>query len=149
MFKILFADWSANFAMDDEWKNLRMKEATNEVASLVFSLNLGSEEMPIEEYVQLVGEEIVYAKYIMVEMVNLAWDREIHLGLNLNEVPNGGEWCGWPSNTSSQAFSSPWVWPITIKIKHPLEFLVVDVMNMQSFMDKLNKMLISNINKDP
>ena len=57
MFKILFADWSANFAMDDECKKLRMKEATNELAILVFSLNLGSEEMPIEEYVQLVGEE--------------------------------------------------------------------------------------------
>jgi hypothetical protein len=81
MFKILFADWSANFAMDDECKKLRMKEATNELASLVSSLNLGSEEMPIEKYVQLVGDEIVYAKCIMVEMMNLAWGREIHLGL--------------------------------------------------------------------
>ena len=37
--------------MDDECENERMKEATNELASLLSSLNLGSEEMPIEEYV--------------------------------------------------------------------------------------------------
>jgi len=67
--------------MDDECKKLRMKEATNELASLVSSLNLGSEEMPIEKYVQLVGDDIVYAKCIMVEIMNLAWGREIHLGL--------------------------------------------------------------------
>ena len=32
-------------------------------------------------------------------------------------------------------------------VKHPLEISVVDVTNIQSFMDKLNKMSISNINK--
>ena len=35
------------------------------------------------------------------------------------------------------------------QIKHPPEFLVVDVMNLQSFMDKSNKMPISNINEHP
>jgi hypothetical protein len=38
-----------------------LKEATNELASLVSSLNLGNEEMLIEEYVQLAGEKIVDA----------------------------------------------------------------------------------------
>ena len=32
-------------------------------------------------------------------------------------------------------------------VKHPLEFSVVDVMNMRSFIPKLNKLLISNIIK--
>ena len=36
--------------------NLRMKETTNKLASLISFLNLGSEEMPIEEYVQLTIE---------------------------------------------------------------------------------------------
>ena len=40
-------------------KKLRMKEATNELASLISSLNLGSKELPIEEYVQLAREEII------------------------------------------------------------------------------------------
>ena len=35
--------WSANFAMNDEHENLRMKEATNEPASLISSLNLESQ----------------------------------------------------------------------------------------------------------
>jgi hypothetical protein len=33
------------------------------------------------------------------------------------------------------------------EVEHPLENLVVSVMNMQSLMNKLNKMSISNINK--
>ena len=53
--------------------------------SLISSLTLGSEELPIEEYVQLVGEEIVDEKYNMVELVGLTSGREIHLGLNMNE----------------------------------------------------------------
>ena len=70
--------------MDHERKS-RMKEATNELASLISFVNLGSEEMPIEEYVQLVKEEIVDVEFNMVELVNLTWGREIHLGLQLNE----------------------------------------------------------------
>ena len=39
-----------------------MKEATNELASVISSLKVGSEEIPIQEYLHLVGEEIVDAK---------------------------------------------------------------------------------------
>ena len=49
MSKVWLADWSANFAMDDECEMLRMKEPTNELASLICSLNVGSEEMSIKE----------------------------------------------------------------------------------------------------
>ena len=67
-----------------------MKEATNVLASLISSLNLESEEILFEEYVQLAGEDVVDAKYIMGELVDLAWGREIHLGLDLNEEPMKG-----------------------------------------------------------
>ena len=50
----------------------------------------GPEEMPIEENVQLVGEKIVDIEYNMVELVDLAWCRGIHLGLDLNEEPTEG-----------------------------------------------------------
>ena len=53
MSTILLANWSADFAMNDERENEIMKEARNELASLFSSLNLESEEMPIEEFVQL------------------------------------------------------------------------------------------------
>ena len=61
-------------------RKLRMNEATNELASLTSSLNLRSEELPIEEYVQLVGEKIVDAKYNMIELVDLAWGRKNPFG---------------------------------------------------------------------
>ena len=67
-----------------------MKEATYELASLISSLNLGIEDLPIKEYVQLVGEEIVDAKYNIVELVDLAQDRKIHFDLDLNEQPMKG-----------------------------------------------------------
>ena len=88
MSKILLADCSANFPMDNEHEKSRVKEATNEVAILVSVLNLGSvEELPIGEFVQLAREEIVGAKYSMVELVYLTRVREIHLGLDLNAKP--------------------------------------------------------------
>ncbi len=90
MSKTLLVYWSVDFAMDDKREKLRMKEATNELASLISSLNLGSEEMPIEEYVQLAWEVIVDAEYNMAELVDLAWEGEIHLGLDLNEEPMEG-----------------------------------------------------------
>ena len=67
-----------------------MKETTNDLASLIFSLNLGNEEMSTEEYVQLAREEVVDAKHNMAELVDLAWGREIHLSENLNEEPLEG-----------------------------------------------------------
>ena len=45
-----------------------MKEARTKLASLISSLNLGSKEMPIEEYVQLIEEEIVDVEDYMVEL---------------------------------------------------------------------------------
>jgi hypothetical protein len=71
--------------------NVRMKEGAYELESLISLLNFGSKETPIKEYVKLVGEEIANAKYNMVQLVDLAWGREIHLGLDLNEEPIKGD----------------------------------------------------------
>ena len=40
--------------------------------------------MHIEEYVQLVGEEIVDEESNVAKLVDLAWGREIHLGFSLS-----------------------------------------------------------------
>lgn len=48
MSKILLAFKSANVAMDEK---LKMKQIENDMASLIPFMNLGSEEVPIEEYV--------------------------------------------------------------------------------------------------
>ena len=87
MSKIFLADRSDDFAMDNECEKSRMKEATNELATLVSSLTLKSEEMPIEEYVKLPRDKIVDAMFNTAKLANLKGGREIHLGLDLNEEP--------------------------------------------------------------
>ena len=71
--------------MDHKREKLGMREAINELASFVSSLNLGSEENINEEYVQLVGEKIVNAHHNMAKLMDLAWGRENHLGFNLDK----------------------------------------------------------------
>ena len=41
--------------------------------------------MPIKEYVQLAREEIIDVDCNMAELIKLAWGREVHLDLDLNE----------------------------------------------------------------
>ena len=60
MFKILLVGWSVDIAMDDECEKSKMKKANIELAYPISSLKVGSEEMPIEEYVQLAMHEIIY-----------------------------------------------------------------------------------------
>jgi hypothetical protein len=49
--------WSAGFSMDDEREKSRIKEARSKwMASLVSSLNLGSEEMTMKEYICAIGK---------------------------------------------------------------------------------------------
>ena len=77
------------------------------------------------------------------------WHRlEYPFGFKFEWRASGGEWCEWPANIKSQTSSSPSICPWPTKSKHPLEFSVVDVVNMQYFMNKLNNMSYSNmINK--
>ena len=90
MSKILLANWNVDFFMNDEHEISRVKEATNELANLISSLNFGSEEILIEEYVQWVGEYIVDAKYNMAKLVDLAWveSRAQHFPSNLYPYPD-------------------------------------------------------------
>jgi hypothetical protein len=59
MSKILLADLSVNFAMDHEHEKLRMKGTTNKLVRFISSLNFGSKEMPIQEYVQLARDKLL------------------------------------------------------------------------------------------
>jgi hypothetical protein len=69
---------------------LRMRKATNKVASLNFSLNLGREEMLIESCVQLAREKIVDAKYNVAELVDLTWEKRNPFGFIFDEEPLKG-----------------------------------------------------------
>ena len=149
MSKILPKDWSADFAMDGEHEKSRMKEATSELASFISSLNLGSKELPIEENVQLAEEKIDDVEYNMVELVDLAWIKIIHLGLDLSGEPmEGNDVDDRPTPIVKLPRAREYAQILSnFVVEHLSEFLVIDVMNMQSFMDNLSKMSISNINK--
>ena len=79
----------------------------------------------------------------------VACGREIHLGLHLNEEAiEGNDVDDQPTPIIKLPQAHEYVQLLSnLALGHPLEFSVVDVMNMQSLMDKFNKMLISNINK--
>ena len=124
MSKILLADWSANFAIDHEHEKLRVKEKSNESTSLNSSLNLGSEEMFVKEYVQLAKEEIVDVKNTMTKLVDLEWGREIHLDLNLNEEPMEGNDVDYQPTTIvklPQALGMPNYYQ-NFAVEYPLDF---------------------------
>ena len=57
--------------MDGEREKLRMKQALDELASLISSLNLGVKKCLLTNMLQLAKEEIVDAKYNMTELVDL------------------------------------------------------------------------------
>ena len=57
--------------MDDVRERSRMKEIANELAHLISSLNLGSEELRTEEYVQSTRDKIVDARDNMAKSVDL------------------------------------------------------------------------------
>ena len=75
-----------------------------------------------------------------------ALDKEVHLGLDLNEEPmKGNEVDDRPTSIIKLSQAREYAQLLlSFAMDHSFEFLVADVNNI---MDKLNKMLISNINK--
>ena len=73
--------------MNDEREKSRIKETTNELASLISSLNPGSEEMLIEEYCNWHVRKLLMQSTTWLSWMDFAWGREIPLGLDLTEEP--------------------------------------------------------------
>jgi hypothetical protein len=94
------------FAICNEREKLRMNKIAHELVSIISFLNFGSEEMPIEEYVQLASEEFVDVENNIAELVDLAWGKEIHLELDSYEESMERHGLDDQPNTNSQASSS-------------------------------------------
>ena len=97
------------------------------------SLNLGSIETPIEEFVQLAREE-VDVEYTLLELLDLAWGREIHFSLDLNKEPMEGNSV---DDQPTPIFKHPKACEYdqilsNFAMENPSEMSTVDVMNMQS-----------------
>lgn len=105
--------------------------------------------MSIDEYAQLVWEEIVDVVYNMVELVDLTWGREVHLGLSLiEESLEQNDVDDHPTSKVNLPQSHEYAQLLSnFAMEHSSKFLVVDVMSNQSFMNTMNKISISNMNK--
>ena len=64
--------WSAGFANEDQREKSRLIKEFEDIALLISKLQLGSYEMPFEEYVVMEGEDIIEAEYCMSELVDTA-----------------------------------------------------------------------------
>ena len=86
---------------------------------------------------QLVGERIVDAQYNKVELVALAWGREIHSGLELNEEPmDGNDVDDQPTPIVKLAQAHEYArLQLGFVVEHPSKFSIANVMNMQSLMN--------------
>jgi cell division protein FtsB len=56
---ILPATWNVDFAVVDERENNRLQEESDELGALISKLRMGDDEMSIETYIQMEGEDII------------------------------------------------------------------------------------------
>jgi hypothetical protein len=73
---ILLATWNVDFALVDEREKNKMREESNELGALISKLQLDDDEISIETYIQMEGEEIIELKLSIDELVDVA------LGIN-------------------------------------------------------------------
>jgi hypothetical protein len=76
MARILPTTWNVDFALIDEREKNRMQEESDELHALISKLRLGDDEMSIETYIQMEGEEITKLELSTDELVYVA------LGIN-------------------------------------------------------------------
>jgi hypothetical protein len=76
MVHILPTTWNVDFALVDEREKNRMKAKSYELGALITKLRLGDDEMSIETYIQMKGEEIIELELSIDELVDAA------LGIN-------------------------------------------------------------------
>ena len=72
MSRILPLTWSVDFALDDERERSRMLKDLEELVILIGKLQLSSEEMSLEEYIQMDGEDLIEEELTNNELVDMA-----------------------------------------------------------------------------
>jgi hypothetical protein len=76
--------WNVNFALIDERKNNRIREESHELGALISKLQLGDDEMLVEAYIQMEGEEITELELSIDELVDAALETDHAHGFDLN-----------------------------------------------------------------
>jgi hypothetical protein len=84
MARILPATWNVDFALVDEREKNRMQEEPDELGALISKMRLGNDEMSIETYIQMEGEEITELDLSTDELVDVALGINYAQGFDLN-----------------------------------------------------------------
>ena len=69
---MLPATWNVDFALVDEREKNRLQEESHELGAMISKLRLGDDEMSIETYIQIKGEEITELELRTNELVDVA-----------------------------------------------------------------------------
>ena len=84
MARILLATWNVDFALVDEREKNVMWEDLNELGALISKLRLDDDEISIETYIQMEGEDIIELELSTNELVDAALGINHAQGLDLN-----------------------------------------------------------------
>ena len=84
MARILHVTWNVDFALVDEREKNRMQEEPQELGALISKLRLGDDEMSIEIYIQMEGEENIELELNIDELVDVALGIDYTQGFDLN-----------------------------------------------------------------
>ena len=84
MVRILPVTWNVDFALVDEREKNRMREESEELGALISKLRLGDDEMSIETYIQVEGEEITVLELSIDELLDAALGTDHAQGFDLN-----------------------------------------------------------------
>jgi hypothetical protein len=141
-------DWSADFANEDQREKSRLFKESEDLALLISKLQLGSDEMPFEEYVVMEGEDIIEAEYCMSELVDMALGQRIEpASLDLTaETINPLDVDERPPPivklTDAQQHAQLLA---TFFMDNSLDFTPADLMKLQGILEKLNKIYVANL----
>jgi hypothetical protein len=148
MVRILPIIWIVDFALVDEREKNRMREESEELGALISKLRLGDDEMSIETYIHMEGEENTELELSTDELVDAA------LGVNHGQ--------GFDLNVHLHSVDVDDVAPPTVKLsdaKHhasllsnflsdkSLHFGVSEIISFQKLVGNLENMTVANLGR--
>jgi hypothetical protein len=83
MARVLPTTWNVNFALVDEREKNRMQRESYDFGALISKLRLGDDEMSIETYIQMEGEDIIELEFVLMSWWMLLWESIMHEALIL------------------------------------------------------------------
>jgi len=143
--RILSPHWNANLAMENEREKVRMVKESEELAALIAQLKLGDAELPLQDFVDIAGEECIEAEYGTNDLVNLAFENGLTMAHDFNfntEVVNVDD---QPPPVVRLSATQHHAQVLShFSMDNSQDFNVHDVMEFEKILGRLRKMTIAN-----